>query len=392
MTGRGPLGIGVVIGDAELFAESQAVLRQMPVRVVFELAQAATEDALFARIDRFKPDVVLLDPSAVRVPLNELVPLIKELPVSPLVVVVVQEKATAEEIIRAMRAGADEFVLPPLESSMKEAVGRLVEKAAARAPQPSAPAGKSFGFLSAKAGSGATTIACHAAVELARMTGKTTLLGDFDLAAGTVRVLMKADSRYSVLDAARNTADLDERYWRALISNGYPGVEVLAGIATDLYREYPDPEDVRQVLEFARRRYPYVMADLGAGLDASALCALQEVDELVLVATPEMAPLQMAKLQLHRLGAAGFRRGNIRLVLNRLSRRTELTPADIEKALDIEIFATLPNEYGALERAFTEGTLLPENNHLRVSIGRMVQSLAGLEPAEGRRKFSLFNF
>lgn len=391
MTARGPLGIGMVIGDAELFAGSQAVLRQMPVRVVFELAQAATEDVLFARIDRFKPDVVLLDPSAVRVPLHELVPLIKELPVSPLVVVV-QERATAEEIIRAVRAGADEFVLPPLESSMKEAIGRLAEKAAVRAPQPSAPAGKSFGFLAAKAGSGATTIACHAAVELARMTGKTTLLGDFDLAAGTVRVLMKADSRYSVLDAARNTAELDERYWRALISNGYPGVEVLAGIATDLYREYPDPEDVRQVLEFARRRYAYVMADLGAGLDASTLCALQEVDELVLVATPEMASLQMVKLQLHRLGAAGFRRGNIRLVLNRLSRRVELTPADIEKALDIEIFATLPNEYGALERAFTEGALLPENNHLRVAIGRMVQSLAGLEPVEGRRKFSLFNF
>lgn len=87
MTARGPLGIGMVIGDAELFAGSQAVLRQMPVRVVFELAQAATEDVLFARIDRFKPDVVLLDPSAVRVPLHELVPLIKELPVSPLVVV-----------------------------------------------------------------------------------------------------------------------------------------------------------------------------------------------------------------------------------------------------------------------------------------------------------------
>ncbi len=391
MTARGPLGIGVVIGNARLWEEAQALLRLLPVRVVFEMAQAATEDVLFSRIDRFKPDVVLIDPSALPLGLNELIPLIKELPVSPLVVVV-RETATAEEIIRAMRAGADEFVLPPLESSMKEAIERLAAKAAARVTAPSAPAGKAFGFLSAKAGCGGTTVACHAAVELARLTGKSTLLGDFDLAAGTVRVMMRADSRYSVLDSARNTADLDDRYWRALISNGYPGVEVLAGVAADLYREYPNPEDVRQVIEFARRRYPYVVADLGAGLDAGALRALEEIDELALVATPEMPALQMAKLQLQRLVAAGFRRGNVRLLLNRVSRRVELTPADIEKALDIEIFATLPNEYGALERAFTEGRLLPENNHLRTSIGRMMQALAGLEAPEGKRKFSLFNF
>jgi CheY-like chemotaxis protein len=118
MTARGPLGIGVVIGNARLWEEAQGLLRLLPVRVVFEMAQAATEDALFARIDRFKPDVVLIDPSALPLGLNELIPLIKALPVSPLVVVV-RETATAEEIIRAMRAGADEFVLPPLESGWR---------------------------------------------------------------------------------------------------------------------------------------------------------------------------------------------------------------------------------------------------------------------------------
>ncbi len=391
MTAKGSLSVGVVIGNARLWEESQALLRLMPVRVVFETAQAATEDTLFSRIDRFKPDILLLDPGALPQPLTDIVPLIKELPAAPFVVVV-QETATAEEIVRAMRAGADEFVFPPLESSMKEAIERLARKAADRKGVASEPAGKSIGFLSAKAGCGATTIACHAALELARASGKTTLLGDFDLAAGTVRVLMKADSRYSVLDAARNTADLDERYWRALVSNGFPGVEVLAGVSTDLYREYPNPEDVRQVLEFARRRYAYVVSDLGAGLDAAVLCALQEVDELVLVTTTEMPALQMAKLQITRLGNAGFRRGHIRLVLNRLSRRVELTPAEIEKALDIEVYATLPNDYGALERAFTDGRLLPENNNLRNAISRLIQSLAGLELPGGKRKFSLFNF
>ncbi len=391
MSGKGPLDVGVVIGNARLWEESQALLRLMPVRLVFETAQAATEDALFARIDRFKPDVLLIDPGALPLPLAELIPLIKELPSAPFVVVV-QASATPEEIIRALRAGADEFVFAPLESSMKEALARLAKQAAARQTASAQPAGKSVGFLSAKAGCGATTIACHAAVELAGASGKTTLLGDFDLAAGTVRVLMKADSRYSVLDAARNTADLDERYWRALVSNGIPGVEVLAGVSTDLYREYPQPEDVRRVLEFARQRYPYVVADLGAGLDAAVLCSLQEVEELVLVTTPEMPALHMAKLLLQRLCAAGFRRANIRAVLNRVSRRVELTPAEIEKALDVELYATLPNEYGALDRAFTAGKLLPENNHLRVAISRMVQSLAGLEPPEGKRRFSLFNF
>ncbi|MGC8759789.1 MAG: AAA family ATPase [Bryobacteraceae bacterium] len=392
MTAKGPLSIGVVIGNARLWEETQALLRQMPVRVMFESAQTSTEDVLFARIDRFKPDAVLLDPAAVPLPLAELIPLLKALPAAPLVVIV-QEAATADEIIRAMRAGADEFVLPPIETSMKEALERLAQRASVVAPRTAGPQGKAFGFLSAKAGCGATTVACHAAVELARVSGKTTLLGDFDLPAGTVRVLMKANSRYSVLDAARNTADLDESYWRALVSNGFPGVEVLAGPGPELFREYPNPEDVRQVLEFARGRYAYVVADLGAGLDAASLRTLEEVEELVLVTTPEMPALQMAKLQLHRLGVAGFRRSHIRLVLNRVSRRVELAPAEIERALDMEIYATLPNDYGALDRAYTEGRLLPENNHLRQAIGRMIHGLAGLDaPGEGKRRFSLFHF
>ena len=87
--------------------------------------------------------------------------------------------------------------------------------------------GKSFGFFSAKGGCGATTLACHVAAELGRAQQKV-LLADFDLDAGMVAFITKTKAVYSILDAVNNLHRLDISYWKALVSNGIPGVEIVS--------------------------------------------------------------------------------------------------------------------------------------------------------------------
>ena len=84
-----------------------------------------------------------------------------------------------------------------------------------------------MGFCPPRAAAAPPRIACHAAVELGRENGRKVLLADFDVDAGIVSFLMKVKSPYSILDAINNLHRLDASYWKALVSNGIPGLEII---------------------------------------------------------------------------------------------------------------------------------------------------------------------
>lgn len=383
-----PLSVGIVISSARLWEETQKELQSLPVTIVLEQGGVTDPATLIQKIEKGRPDVLLLDPACIAVALSDLIPGIKATTSHPFVIIL-REVAAPDDILTAIRAGANEYLYCPLANVLREALERLSHKRedpAVDAPQ----CAITFGFLGAKGGCGTTTVACHSAVELARVTRKQVLLGDFDFAAGLVRILMQAKSRYSVLDAMSNIHRLDESYWRALVSNGYSGVEVIAGPVSEFLREYPKPADIRHVVHFAKRQYDFLTLDLGHGLDAGAMSALEELDELCLVTTPEMPALQMTKIMLSQLSTIGFRRNHIKLVLNRMSRRSQLTTEEIENAIGMEVSVTVPNDYRALEEAYSAGELLPEKSSIRESVRRLVRKLANVATEEKKRRFSLF--
>jgi pilus assembly protein CpaE len=145
---------------------------------------------------------------------------------------VIAMHATADPkiILAAMRAGANEFLHPPLDESLPAALERILS--AADVDEVPATRGRIIGFLSAKGGCGATTIACHIASEIHHQTRKSVLLADLDLISGLVGFLMKAPSSYSILDAIKNLARLDESLWRALVVEQRPGLSVIPSPTT----------------------------------------------------------------------------------------------------------------------------------------------------------------
>ena len=58
-----PLTIGLVISTSRLWEEAQSALREMPVRIVMEQAAIQDVSTFLEKIERFHPDVILLDPT-----------------------------------------------------------------------------------------------------------------------------------------------------------------------------------------------------------------------------------------------------------------------------------------------------------------------------------------
>jgi pilus assembly protein CpaE len=284
-----------------------------------------------------------------------------------------------------MRAGVNEFLHPPLEEVLQTAIERISSASASEG----APVtrGKLIGFLSAKGGCGATTLACHVASELQNLTKKSVLLVDLDLTSGLVGFLMKTPSSYSILDAVKNLARLDESLWKALIVEDRPNLAVIPAPASYSRWDHPDENQLRQVLQFMRTQHDWIVLDLGRSLNSMVSAVLEEIDQLFLVSTLEVVALHGLKSIVHGLFEQGEK---LQLVLNRTPRMMDISTHELEKILGRSVYAALPNDYMALYQSYSSGNLLDSNNRLAQHFAMLASKIAGVAPARSRKKFALF--
>jgi len=380
----------LAIEATELWEQVQIALRAMPARVVMEQRDLRNWPAFLERLEFLRPEVVLLDVTHLPKPLEECVRETRSAAPEAMLVVL-NTGADPGTILAAMRAGAHEFLYPPLEADLRKALERKVDDR----PRPrdeGRPPGKVLGFLAVKGGCGASTIACHLAAELGQISvqrGEKALLADLDLESGIVGFLMKVKSPYSVLDAIQNLHRLDLSYWSALVYAEWPGLEIIGAPGGYLPKDAVAGESLRQVLAFARSNYAWTVADLGCTPNLNTVTVLDEVDELYLVTTLEVPSLHQAKQTIRTLTDTGHGH-RLRVILNRTPQRPDVSAEELQRILGQPIDTMLPNDYYALYDAFCKGKLLPSSSHLSRQISAFAMRLAGVQAEKSKRRFGLF--
>ncbi len=382
-----PLTVGLAIETKELWEEVHSTLQDLPVRVMMEQQEVGELPEFLEKVERMRPDVLLIDVTKLRDPMEHVIGRLRASSCEPMVIAL-HTAAEPELILGAVRAGAHEFLHPPLSNNLRQALERRsLERSKNR--ERLRQKGRVLGFVSAKGGCGATTVACHIAAELGRQ-GKHVLLADLDLEAGIVRFLMKTKSPYSVMDALNNMHRLDQNYWSALISNGLPGLEIIAAPEILAAKIQPKQDQLQTMLSFIRTQYEFSIVDLGRSLSPTTMGALEEIDETYLVTTLDVPALHQAKQIVQTLREAGYGQNRVHLVLNRMPQRLDVTPAELEKMMSLPVFATLPNDYPSLYDSYSEGSLLPPNSKLSKYLQRMAEKLSGVQEEKSKKKFSLF--
>jgi pilus assembly protein CpaE len=382
-----PLTAGIVIETKSMWEELHACLGDLPVRILMEQSEIGELGALVDRMERMRPDVIFLDISTLREPLEQVIRKIRS-SASGSAVLVLNKTAEPAAILDAMRAGAAEYLYPPMREHVRTALERI--GAERKGTHHSARrGGRTIGFLSAKGGCGATTIACHAAVELPKVTKSRVLLADLDLDSGMVAFLLKTGSKYSIADAVGNTQRLDENYWKALVTNGIPGLEIIAAVVP-ASRQPIKAEQLRFVLSFVRTQYDWVVLDLGSGLSTFSIGALEEIDDLFVIATLEVPALHQAKAIVQRLVESGYSPNRLHLVLNRAPKRYEITTQELEAMLGTPVYAVVPNDYASLNDCYSEGKLLPQGSQLNQHFISFAMKVAGVPEPVKKKKLAFW--
>jgi pilus assembly protein CpaE len=157
-----PLRIGLVIATQGLFQEVQACLKGLPVRVLLQQPAVGDTSAFLDQVEQLRLDVLVIDLTRLSEPFENVVRRIKTCSAPPQIIAL-NDTADPEVILGAIRAGASEFLYPPIEAGLSRALERLSAERAKAQAAPGRHRGKTLGFISAKGGCGATTVASHIA-------------------------------------------------------------------------------------------------------------------------------------------------------------------------------------------------------------------------------------
>jgi pilus assembly protein CpaE len=361
-----PVRLALAIIDDELRREVARALEELPARVVADCREFTAWRGFLEQLTNVQPHVVVLDISRLETPLDDAVGSIRL--AASATVAALSHSADPESVLRAVRAGANEYLYPPVCFTLR----RLLERKSQELRYTSGPRalGRVLGFLSVKGGCGATTLACRIAGELARRgatRGQRALLADFDLDAGIAGFLMKAGGNGSVMDAVQSLYRMDWQRWQTLVSPVEDGLEMLPAPRVCAPREPLTGEQLREVADFVRARYDWSVMDLGRGWSGVAFDLLRCVDEGFLVFTADLPALNHTRRLVEQLLKEGLTREKMRLVLNQAPREMCLSVPEIEAIMSLPVFAVVPES----RVAGPEELLIPAS-----ALGRQLYELA----------------
>ena len=293
-------------------------------------------------------------------------------------------------MVRAMRAGAREFLADPIDAG---ALSDALSRAGARRRTPRTAkktGGKLLVFLGGKGGSGVTTVACNFAVALVQECRQTTALIDLDLPLGDAALSLGLTNQFSTADAIQNADRLDANFFTKLLTKHPSGLQVLA--APGRFPQIPASNDaIGKLLAVAQQEFGFVVVDAGSRCDLTDATWLEQVDTFYLVMQAGIPELRNS----HRLISEFFKSGGpkLEIVLNRYVKQSMgVDEEHIEKALTRPIQWKIPSDYFTIRRLQNEATSLATDDS---SIGRVIQQMAreaaGMPPKPEKRKgFSLF--
>jgi pilus assembly protein CpaE len=273
---------------------------------------------------------------------------------------------------QSMRAGVREFLTQPFgRQAVIESLAQI-KSLLERHPVSYVASNQIISFLPSKAGAGASTIALNMSAALARKPDTKVLLTDFDLNSGMMRFMLKLQNHYSVLDALERSDEMDENLWPQMVTS-IEGIDVIhaGGVRPNLRIE---PTQVRNLVAFARRQYQALCFDLSGNLEKYSIELMYESKHIVMVCTPEIPSLHLAREKLSFLRDCELA-DRVSIVVNRMHKNSEFSKQEVEELLGQPVASTFSNDYHRIKLAMTEGTVVAEASPIGKDIAAFADAM-----------------
>lgn len=376
MTDNAEVMIRVLIVDdiAETRENIRKLLQFESDVVVVGAARTGIEAIEMAR--ETEPDVVIMDinmPDMDGITATE--GLVREVPFAQIVMLSVNNDA--DYVRRAMRAGARDFLAKPPSADelistirtlsvfaheQKVKLSQSLPSVVVRGPGGGhtgslRPEGKIIVVYSAKGGVGCSMLATNIAVGLDTADTPTVLV-DAALQFGDVAVSLNLQAKNSFIDLASRAEELDAEFVDEVLLRHNTGLRVLAAPPRPEVADEVTAGQVRNVIQFLKRNFAYVVVDTSSNMDDITLAVLDVADLLITVATPEIPSIKDTRLLFDLLGVLEFPKERIFFVLNKADKRSGISSDAISENLKCTVDAEIPLDERAITTSINRGSPL----------------------------------
>lgn len=270
-------------------------------------------------------------------------------------------KATTDVIIKAMRAGAKEFISKPvIKTDFKETITALIQEIDNKTVNESC---KIISTFSNKGGIGKTSIAVNLAIELAQLSKEKVALVDLNLQLGDVATFLDLTPSFAMDYIANNIQNLDDNeLLKTLTRYKNTSLYVIADpLNIDKSKEITSAQ-IEEILQSLKKSFSYIVIDIGTNIDSKTIKALDMSDLILLVATVNLPAIRSIQRCMEMFNKLGYTQDKIKLVLNRYMENEEIKTSDIEEVVKQKVYWKIPNNYLTMMSAINKGVPVNEIN------------------------------
>lgn len=266
------------------------------------------------------------------------------------------EHPDADFLINSMRVGVRDMLPLPLDNTALLASVMRVEQRLKPDSHVGQAQGKVIAFIACKGGSGATFLATNLAYVLAAKENVKVALLDLNLQFGDAALFVSDQvPANSITDVTENIKRVDASFFAANLVQVLPNYGLLAAPENPEDAVGIKPEHIDVIMKVARANFDYVILDIGRMLSAVSVRALDQADMIFPVLQETLPFIRDSKRMVHTLLSLGYTKERIHLILNRHEKGGDIKLKDVETALDMAVFKTIPNSYDAVSNSVNQG-------------------------------------
>ncbi len=238
-----------------------------------------------------------------------------------------------------LKKGVDDFLLKPilpniLETSIKKISLNKEKK------------GKVITIYTNKGGIGKTSLTTNLAWEINKQTEDKICILDLSYSSENVNSYLNIKQKYGLDYILSNLQNLNEQTFLSLIGK-YNDKEIytLEANETAIPQSNLTPQIITKIINSLKNIFDYIIIDTSNLINEPNISVLNNSNLILLMILGNQTSIKNCHKAYELFDKIGCNNDKIKLIINRFIENQELTIENIEKTLEKEVFATIPNNY-----------------------------------------------
>ena len=292
-------------------------------------------------------------------------------------IIVLSYDMSPEIVIKALRAGAREFLTKPLiEAEFVQSVEKLKDLILGNINDTTKC--KVITTFSNKGGIGKTAIATNLAVEIANMTKERVALVDLNMQMGDVTTFLDLNPSFDTAYVINNLERIDEGFLLSTLEKYHNSSLYVLADPPDLEQaEVITSDNITTLINVLRNVFSYIIIDTTASFDGKTITALDNSDLVLLITIVNLPSVRNCQRCFDLFKRLGYAKDKIKIIVNRYMENDEIKAEDVEEVLGHPVYFKIPNNYFTIINAINKGLPVCEINP-HSNIAKSFRELAAL--------------